>query len=178
MSENHMSVPATPKSTKPASAAVPTDTVVRKTASTDAVAAACLRFAGRIPQWQGILFGVACLAIVLGIWWLLTRGPAEERILKLHFASQSPPRHSTASSLHDLWFDNALTRNLVGQLAARRAGICVGGGRGDSAGRSVRLLSLDQCVFRTDECVRTKHSHRGVDSADICVVRNRRSCRR
>jgi len=111
-----MSVPATPKTTKPPSAAVATDTVVRKTASPNRRGGSFFALRRSIPQWQGILFGVACLAMFFGIWWLLTAGPAEDRILK--YTSLPSPRETfDRDQLHELWFDSALTRNLVASLS-------------------------------------------------------------
>lgn len=105
-----------PASAKPArqSMAVPTDTVVRKTGS--------LRSGGSffalrrpVPQWQALLLGVLCMAIILGIWWLLTAGEPEQRILG--YASLPSPAETFASKqLDQLWFDSALTRNLFASL--------------------------------------------------------------
>ena len=110
-----MSVPATPKPTKPPSTAMATDTVVHKTASPHRSGGSFFALRRSIPQWQGILFGVACLAMFFGAWWLLTAGPAEERILK--YSSLPSPRETfDHDQLHELWFDSALTRNLVASL--------------------------------------------------------------
>ena len=66
-----------------------------------------------IPQWQAILFGLVCLAIVLVLWWLATRGTPEERIFS---PSILPSPVETVDSFHSLWFDRALTRNAYASL--------------------------------------------------------------
>ena len=62
------------------------------------------------PLWQGVLLGISCLALSLGLWWLVTSGPAEERLIS-PIALPSPGE--TFGSFHSLWFERALTRNLV-----------------------------------------------------------------
>jgi NitT/TauT family transport system permease protein len=51
-----------------------------------------------------------CLIVCYALWWLLTRGPGEERILS-HAALPSPAE--TFDSFPSLWFDRALTRNTL-----------------------------------------------------------------
>lgn len=62
------------------------------------------------PQWQGVLLGISCLLLSLGLWWWLTLGVAEERLIS-PIALPSPSE--TFGSFHELWFDRALTRNLL-----------------------------------------------------------------
>src|SRR5205809_260280 len=96
-----------PASAKPArqSMPVPTDTVVRKTGSPRA-GGSFFALRRPVPQWQAILLGVLCMAIILGIWWLLTAGEPEQRILGP--ASLPSPGETFASDqLHKLWFDSA-----------------------------------------------------------------------
>jgi NitT/TauT family transport system permease protein len=52
---------------------------------------------------------------VLGIWWLLTRGVPEERILN-YTSLPSPAETFDKEQLRSLWFDQALTRNLLASL--------------------------------------------------------------
>lgn len=60
------------------------------------------------PQWQTIACSILCLVVCAGLWWFLTRGPAEERLLSY---SVLPSPAETFSSFKTLWFDRALTRN-------------------------------------------------------------------
>jgi NitT/TauT family transport system permease protein len=55
--------------------------------------------------------GVACLCTWYALWWYLTRGAAEERII----SGLSSPAE-TFASFPSLWFDRALTRNLLTTL--------------------------------------------------------------
>jgi len=66
-----------------------------------------------IPLWQRLFFGVACVALCLGLWWFVTRGEAEQRILG---PTVLPSPRETFSTLHELWFDRALTRNTCASL--------------------------------------------------------------
>src|SRR5436190_2178237 len=107
-----------PQSVKPAghsSSAVPTDTVVRKTGSPRRTGDSFFALRRPVPQWQGILFGVLCMAIILGIWWLLTAGEGEQRILG-YSSLPSPAETFASKQLDQLWFDSALTRNLIASL--------------------------------------------------------------
>ncbi|MEX0702726.1 MAG: ABC transporter permease [Planctomycetales bacterium] len=69
-----------------------------------------LAIRGPIPQWQAVLFGIACVAVCLGAWWLVTRGAGEERILSPVLL---PSPEETFASFRSLWFDRALMRNLL-----------------------------------------------------------------
>lgn len=68
---------------------------------------------GEVPAWQAVAFGAACVALCFGIWWFVTYGEAEERILS-PTVLDSPAE--TFASFHHLWFDRALTRNLGASL--------------------------------------------------------------
>jgi NitT/TauT family transport system permease protein len=57
---------------------------------------------------------LACIAVVLGLWWFLTRGPAEERIIPPSKGLWSP--QETFATFGELWFERALTRNLITTL--------------------------------------------------------------
>lgn len=62
------------------------------------------------PMWQRIASSVLCLVVCYGLWWYLTRGPYEERILSY---AVLPSPTETFSSFQSLWFDRGLTRNLL-----------------------------------------------------------------
>ncbi|MFO0788209.1 MAG: ABC transporter permease [Pirellulales bacterium] len=96
-------------------ASVPGDTVTRKSAGERPKSGGLLTFRRPIPQWASLLLGVLCLAIVLGIWWFLTRGEHEERIIG-HNSLPSPAETFNREQLSDLWFTNTLTRNLFVSL--------------------------------------------------------------
>jgi len=62
------------------------------------------------PLWQQVMFSGICLIACYCLWWYLTRGPGEERILSY---AVLPSPAETFSSFQSLWFDRALTRNLL-----------------------------------------------------------------
>lgn len=62
------------------------------------------------PLWQTVACSILCLVVCYGLWWYLTRGPYEERILSYAIL---PSPAETFSSFHSLWFDRGLTRNLL-----------------------------------------------------------------
>ncbi len=62
------------------------------------------------PLRERVAFSALCLVMCWGLWWFVTRGPGEERILS-HTVLPSPGE--TFSTFHSLWFDRALTRNLL-----------------------------------------------------------------
>jgi NitT/TauT family transport system permease protein len=65
------------------------------------------------PQWQVWLFGAICIGLCIGLWWFVTRGESEERILSY---AVLPSPGETLASFSSLWFDRALTRNLFATL--------------------------------------------------------------
>jgi NitT/TauT family transport system permease protein len=65
------------------------------------------------PQWQVWLFGAMCIILCLGLWWFVTRGESEERILGY---AVLPSPGETLGAFSSLWFDRALTRNLFATL--------------------------------------------------------------
>jgi ABC-type nitrate/sulfonate/bicarbonate transport system permease component len=75
-----------------------------------------LRFAlrRRLPVWQSALMALVGVLACLAIWWFLTRGPVEERIISPTKGLSSPAE--TFATFHSLWFDRALTRNLLTTL--------------------------------------------------------------
>jgi ABC-type nitrate/sulfonate/bicarbonate transport system permease component len=96
-------------------AAIPADTVTPKSTDGQIDRRGLFAFRRPIPQWVGILLGLLCIAIVVGIWWYLTRGPHEERILGYN-SLPSPAETFNRDQFRDLWFGNALTRNLLVSL--------------------------------------------------------------
>src|SRR3954471_964267 len=91
-----------------------TDTVVR-TADTRSRGSRLFAFRRPVPPWAAALLGLLCLALVLGLWWFLTRGAPEERILG-YGSLPSPAETYNREQIEDLWFNNALTRNLLVSL--------------------------------------------------------------
>jgi ABC-type nitrate/sulfonate/bicarbonate transport system permease component len=74
------------------------------------------RFALRrqVPGWQAALMGVVGVSACLGLWWFVTLGAPEERIISPSKGLSSPAE--TFASFPSLWFDRALTRNLLTTL--------------------------------------------------------------
>src|SRR6187401_2138372 len=68
-----------------------------------------------VSPWAAALLGALCLALVFGLWWFLTRGPHEERIIA-YGSLPSPAETYNREQFDDLWFGNALTRNLFVSL--------------------------------------------------------------
>ena len=62
------------------------------------------------PRWQAVALGLLCVLLCFVLWWYVTWGEAEERILT---SVKLPSPQETFSSFHDLWFDRALTRNVL-----------------------------------------------------------------
>jgi ABC-type nitrate/sulfonate/bicarbonate transport system permease component len=75
-----------------------------------------LRFALRraVPTWQAVLMGLFGMAACLAVWWYVTLGAPEERIIPPSKGLSSPAE--TFESFRSLWFDRALTRNLLTTL--------------------------------------------------------------
>jgi NitT/TauT family transport system permease protein len=72
-----------------------------------------LRFALRreLPIWQSALAGALGILAFLALWWYVTAGEPEERIIPPSKGLSSP--EETFRSFPSLWFDRALTRNLL-----------------------------------------------------------------
>jgi len=74
-------------------------------------------FFGRLreqsPFWVRVLLASSSIALIIFVWWLATRGVAEERVISPAIL-ESPGE--TLASFKSLWFDRALTRNLVWSL--------------------------------------------------------------
>ena len=62
------------------------------------------------PLWQVPIFSLLCVTMCALLWWWLTRGEPEQRILGY---STLPSPAETFASFPSLWFDRELTRNLL-----------------------------------------------------------------
>ncbi len=67
-----------------------------------------------IPIWAQAVLGIACVTVCLLIWWYVTRGPEEQRIIPS--AKGLPSPRETFDSFSRLWFDRELTRNTLTTL--------------------------------------------------------------
>lgn len=106
---------ASPRSAQPETNPIAaTDTVVR-TVDGPRPAGGLFAFRRPVPQWMAVLLGLLCLALILGVWWFLTRGPHEERLIGYN-SLPSPAETYNREQIDDLWFNNALTRNLLVSL--------------------------------------------------------------
>lgn len=65
------------------------------------------------PAWQVFLAAILCIVGCFALWWFLTRGESEERILPY---SIIPSPGETFSYFKSLWFDQELTRNIYASL--------------------------------------------------------------
>jgi ABC-type nitrate/sulfonate/bicarbonate transport system permease component len=95
--------------------AIPADTVVRKSTAGPRGGGGLFTFRRPVSPWLASLLGMLCLALVLGVWWYLTRGPDEERILG-YKSIPSPAETFDREQIEKLWFDSALTQNLYASL--------------------------------------------------------------
>jgi NitT/TauT family transport system permease protein len=65
------------------------------------------------PLWQTLAFSLLCLVACGGIWWFLTRGEGDQRLVSY---AVLPSPQETAAEFHSLWFDRGLTRNTLVSL--------------------------------------------------------------
>jgi len=63
-----------------------------------------------ISPWLTVLLWLSSIGIVYVLWWFVTRGEAEQRIIN---AAALPSPAETFRKLHGLWFERELTRNTV-----------------------------------------------------------------
>jgi NitT/TauT family transport system permease protein len=68
---------------------------------------------GEVTVGWRLLMGALCLALILLAWWAATRGPVETRWIS-PVTIGSPTE--VFSALGSLWFDRALSRNLIASL--------------------------------------------------------------
>ena len=66
------------------------------------------------PRWQVLLMAILGIATALALWWFVTRGEPDDRIIPPSKGLSSP--WETFASFHSLWFDRGLTRNLLTTL--------------------------------------------------------------
>jgi NitT/TauT family transport system permease protein len=66
-----------------------------------------------ISPFTAVFCGLACIATCLLIWYLLTAGENEERIMT---SNKLPSPAETWAALDDLWYNGALSRNLLVSL--------------------------------------------------------------
>jgi ABC-type nitrate/sulfonate/bicarbonate transport system permease component len=66
-----------------------------------------------IPLWGAVLLAVLSIALVFSLWWLVTRGESDERILPPY---KLPSPQETFESFPSLWFERELTRNTLTTL--------------------------------------------------------------
>ena len=65
---------------------------------------------GSIPTWLHVVLGLVCVGLVFFVWYLVTRGEPEARAIS---PTVLPSPAETFGSFKELWFDRALTRNLI-----------------------------------------------------------------
>ncbi len=66
-----------------------------------------------IPRWQAIALGGLCIVACAGLWWGITRGDPEDRLLGPNIL---PSPETTFGDFRSLWFERALTRNAYASL--------------------------------------------------------------
>ena len=66
---------------------------------------------GQVGTVASVLLGIACVLVVFGLWWFVTWGENSEDRIVSAFALPSPAE--ARDSFHSLWFERALTRNIV-----------------------------------------------------------------
>jgi ABC-type nitrate/sulfonate/bicarbonate transport system permease component len=71
---------------------------------------------------EQVAFGTASIAFVLLVWWLLTRGEGDERIVDVYTL---PSLRDTLASFRSLWFDRELSLSALTSLARVLGGFCV-----------------------------------------------------
>jgi NitT/TauT family transport system permease protein len=106
-----MSNPPDSKPTDETTPAIPADTVVRRTATRHGNGGGIFALRRPIPRWVAILLGILCIATALGVWWFLTRGDYEDRIVQYQ-TLPSPAETFAKEERIRLWEDNDLMQNL------------------------------------------------------------------
>ena len=82
-----------------------------------------LRIREAIPSWMSWVLGVVPILVLLLAWWAVTAGPdAESRMIS---PTILPSPTEVARSLPQLWFERALTRNLVVSFSRVLTGFAV-----------------------------------------------------
>jgi NitT/TauT family transport system permease protein len=65
------------------------------------------------PLWQRLVLGALCVVVCLALWWLVTRGEADERLVS-YYTLPSPAE--AFASFPSLWVDRELTLNTLATL--------------------------------------------------------------
>jgi ABC-type nitrate/sulfonate/bicarbonate transport system permease component len=68
------------------------------------------------PIWVDVVLGVACLAVIGGIWYWLTAGEIREERILSPAVLPSPADTFSPEKLRSLWFDKTLTMNTLASL--------------------------------------------------------------
>jgi NitT/TauT family transport system permease protein len=77
-----------------------------------------------LPGWQRWVLGLLPILALVGVWWFLTSGArAEDRIIT---PTILPSPLEVAGSFGTLWFDRALTRNVITSFSRVVTGFLVG----------------------------------------------------
>ena len=130
--------------------------------TTGGVADRWLALRREMPGWQAVFMGLAGISACFALWWFVTRGDPEERIISPSKGLSSPAE--TFASFPSLWFDRALTRNLLTTLRRLALGFRAGRAGRRAAGRALRLFSPRAGVFPADDLVRSQHPRGRADS--------------
>lgn len=77
-----------------------------------------------IPAWQRWLVAIVPLALLVGLWALLTMGPLEERAISYQIL---PNPAEVVGSFDTLWFDSALMRSILASLYRVALGFAIAG---------------------------------------------------
>jgi ABC-type nitrate/sulfonate/bicarbonate transport system permease component len=80
-----------------------------------------------IQKWQSLLLGLACISLCLAVWWFVTRGEPETRIVG---PLTLPSPAETFGTFKKLWFEQALTRNILATLRRVALGFLLATGIG------------------------------------------------
>ena len=98
-----------------------------------------------VPAWQRWILGTLPILAVLGLWWLVTgSGPAEQRIISPVIL---PSPLEVLYSFRSLWFDRALTRNIVVSFTRVAEGFAVGVGIAFPLGLAMGSFSKVKATF-------------------------------
>jgi NitT/TauT family transport system permease protein len=98
-----------------------------------------------VPAWQRWILGTLPILAILGLWWLVTGGgPAEERIISPVIL---PSPLEVLHSFRALWFERALTRNVVVSFTRVLEGFAVGVGLAFPLGVAMGSFSKVKATF-------------------------------
>jgi NitT/TauT family transport system permease protein len=67
-----------------------------------------------VPLWAQVVLGILCVAVCLGLWWYVTRGEPDERILSYYTIPS--PKETFSKFYPELWVERELTRNTLTTL--------------------------------------------------------------